>query len=77
MFFDLKPEFVNGILAVLQESPVPHKIVDPMLKELVRQASDAKIQSLAYPAEPVLERTPTDGCTARVDGMSSAPREFG
>jgi hypothetical protein len=52
MYFDLKPEFVNGILAVMQKAPVAHEIVDPLLKELVRQANDAKIQSLAYPVEP-------------------------
>ena len=52
MKLDLTPEVINGILAILQEAPVPHKIIDPILKELVRQANDAKIQSLAYPPEP-------------------------
>jgi hypothetical protein len=52
MFFDLKPDFINGMLLVMQKAPVAHEVVDPMLKELVRQANDAKIQSLAYPPEP-------------------------
>jgi hypothetical protein len=56
MFLDLKPELINGILAVMQKSPVAHEIVDPMLKEIVRQCNDAKIQSLIYPPDP-----PKDG----------------
>jgi len=56
MFLDLKPELINGILAIMQKSPVAHEIVDPMLKEIVRQCNDAKIQSLIYPPDP-----PKDG----------------
>lgn len=49
MKFDLNPQIVDGILAVLQEAPVPHKIVNPLVQELIRQVKDEKIQSLVYP----------------------------
>jgi len=32
MFFDLKPDFINGMLLVMQKAPVAHEVVDPMLK---------------------------------------------
>lgn len=60
MKFDLKPEIVNGILAIMQEAPVPHKVVDPILKELIRQSQDAKIQSLDYPPDKPPESVETE-----------------
>lgn len=51
MKFDFTEQFVNQVLAVLQEAPVPHRVIDPVLKEFVRQANDKKIQSLEYPVQ--------------------------
>ena len=49
MKFDLPNHVVDGILAVMQEAPVPHKIVNPLVQELWRQSKDDTIQSLSYP----------------------------
>ncbi|MEQ1572792.1 MAG: hypothetical protein ABL993_00965 [Vicinamibacterales bacterium] len=56
MKFDLPEQFVDQVLAVLQEAPVPFKIVNPMLQEFLRQANDKKIQSLEYPT-PTIDYT--------------------
>ena len=49
MKFDLSPQVVDGILAVMQEAPVPHKIVNPLVQELLRQSKDETIQAMGYP----------------------------
>lgn len=67
MKFDLNPQIVDGILAVLQEAPVPHKIVNPLVQELIRQVKDEKIQSLVYPDQkpaPATEAAPAPATEA-------------
>jgi hypothetical protein len=49
MKFDIPEDKVNLILSILQQAPVPHIQVDPLLKFLVNQANDKRVQALAYP----------------------------
>lgn len=51
MKFDFEEAFVNQVLAVMQEAPVPFKIVNPLLQEFINQINDKLIQSLEYPPE--------------------------
>lgn len=51
MKFDLEPVFVQAMINCLQEAPVPHKIIDPMLKQLLSQSTDKRIQSMEYPLD--------------------------
>lgn len=52
MKLDLDPQLFNAVISLLQEVSVPHKVVDPVIRALVAQSHDAKVQSLAYPGEP-------------------------
>ena len=63
MKFDIPEEGMNLILQILQVAPVAHNIVDPILKALVTQANDPKIQSLAYPAPTPSPEEPTGATT--------------
>ena len=57
--FDFDKAFVDQVLAVMQEAPVPFKIVNPMLQEFIRQINDERIQSLEYPPVEKPEPEPT------------------
>ena len=59
MKFDFDKAFVDQVLAVIQEAPVPFKIVNPMLQEFIRQINDERIQSLEYPPVEKPEPEPT------------------
>jgi hypothetical protein len=56
MKFDFPTAFVDQVMLVLQEAPVAHKVINPILQEFIRQANDKKIQSLEYPDEALEPR---------------------
>lgn len=77
MKFDLPNHVVDGILAVMQEAPVPHKIVNPLVQELWRQSKDDTIQSLSYPkpAQPVKKKEPTAPKRGRPAKLTNGAQE--
>ena len=58
MKLDIPEDKLNQILQIMQQAPVAHLVVDPLLKLIIAQANDKKIQSLAYPPEKPAEETP-------------------
>lgn len=53
MKFDIPEDKINAIMVIMQQAPVPHLQVDPLLRFLINQANDKRVQSMVYPPEPV------------------------
>ena len=74
--FDFDKAFVDQVLSVMQEAPVPFKIVNPMLQEFIRQINDERIQSLEYPVATKADAEavrPEPGSLVYVDDVTKLP----
>lgn len=58
MKLDLDPDLFNAVISLLREAPVPHKVGDPVIRALLTQAGDERVQSLEYPKRKTVKKTP-------------------
>jgi hypothetical protein len=59
LYFKLSPEETDTLLSVLQSTPLPHRVADPLIRKLFSQANDRELQRMLSDCDvPSLSESP-------------------